>query len=249
MFTKQLRLLSVAAALVLLAACSQPAPPEPPGPTVVDMTVSPGSGSEPALAGFYVMADLDVYFAPAAAGVIEVEEGIYLGPASPIDLTFPAGSEIPASVLSPATSFVYYPSTGEACSLAADATGVRVTEATSEVYLGFPMVVLATIDGIVMTFTSNVPIDFESPVDLAAVRFITWLYSDGAVNVETAAGGCVGGPTDPVITVDLSLQEGWNQVAWQATLNETDDIVGLSLTNADDVATVYVSYNAPPPAP
>ncbi len=27
------------------------------------------------------------------------------------------------------------------------------------------------------------------------------------------------------------------------------DIVGLSLTNADDVATVYVSYNAPPPAP
>lgn len=102
---------------------------------------------------------------------------------------------------------------------------------------GMPLpgvVVLSSMN--VSAVATGAPIDFVFPPDPSALRFLTWLYADGDVDAKTA------GASDPVVTVNVHLKQGWNRVSWQRTFDSTGTLIGLSLADASDVDEVYVNY-------
>lgn len=246
MAPRRLLLVSAAAALLVLAACSQPAP-TPSGPQQVHLTGNPEPGGSPMLAGFFVMADASA-IGSLASSVIEATPGMYYGPASPIDsegsldLILPDPQDVPSATTALATGFVHHPSDGTVCATTASDPAVRVSQAFSMLIVSFPGVFLVGPGGAGFTFITDAPYDFSGDLEqLADMKAISWLYASGATDAKTAAPGCAGpNPADPVIHVDLHLKKGWNQVAWTAEVSG-GILQSLTLSDAADVDPVYVN--------
>ncbi len=248
------RIVTLAAGMLVLAACSPPAAPI--GPVTVNATLNAAPGSEAAVAGFYAMFDPALSVTAQASGVISPDPGTYLGPASPIDangtlhLLLPNPGDLPAAVLGTAEGFLWVPAGPTVlCPTTASVPTARVSSAVALSGPAVPMVAVLTGDGLYVSYVSDKQVDFSAGDEqFLHMRPLTWLYADNDVDVKTASGGCANG-TDPTVFVDLGLKKGWNQVAW--TLAEDPLAPGtaksMTLGNAPDVDPIYVSYSAVSP--
>jgi len=244
------RIVTLAAGISVLAACSTPAAPI--GPVTVNATLNAETGSDVAVAGFYAMFDPALSVTAQASGVISPDPGTYLGPASPIDadgtlhLLLPNPGDLPAAVVGTAEGFLWIPASPNVlCPTTASVPSAKVSSAIALGGPAVPMVAVLTGSGLHVSYVSDKEVAFPGGSEqFLHMRSITWLYADNAVDVETSAGGCQAG-TSPTLFVDLKLKEGWNQVAW--TLEEDPLAPGtaksMTLGNAPNVAPIYVSYS------
>ncbi|MDT3682985.1 MAG: hypothetical protein ROY82_11010 [Truepera sp.] len=251
MSSSSVRIVALAAGMLVLAACSPPAAPV--GPVTVNATLHAEPGSEVAVAGFYLMYDMSLSVTAQASGVIAPEPGTYLGPASPIDssgtmhLILPNPADLPDAVLGTAEHFLWLPAGPPVlCPTTASVPSARVSSAISLTGPAVPMVAILTGEGLYISYVADKEVDFSAGDEqYLHMRPLTWLYADNDVDVKTAAGGCANG-TDPTVFVDLGLKKGWNQVAW--TLEEDPLAPGtaksMTLGNAPDVDPIYVSFTA-----
>jgi hypothetical protein len=179
--------------------------------------------------------------------VVEVEEGVYVGPVSPIGpdgrftLAFPHADALPETVSAPADDFVLDVRTVDDCTLTATDPAARITSTTFS-FLPIPAVVAVTAEGLALTITLDELVDItDASLEFTAFTFPTWVHADRAVSVETTGAGCT--LVDAVIDVDVTLTQGWNQLAWSFVIDaETDDVLGHALRNGDGEVFSYPAF-------
>lgn len=195
-----------------------PDPDPDPTPVVesVTGTVNPQPGMPPVLGVAMALIDPEAALVVTGAALVDAGGGVYVGPYRPVDangqveLVLPDAAEIPAEVLAPAEQF-YFGLDYATCELTTSATGVTVTQFTGEVgFYMIPSVWSFMLDVNTPTLVTTTPVDMTQP-GFEVREIISWIYADAAVDITTPGAGC----TSPVTTYhfDLSLEEGWNQVA------------------------------------
>ena len=181
-----------------------------------------------------------------SSSVIEIFDGGYLGPVSPVaadgsfTLVLPPGADIPQTVFAPADDFVTLLRSVDACGLEASDASVAVTALFSQFELWhMPSIAVITADGFQIAFNTDALIETggEGEPDLQDFRYLVWVYAQSAVDVTSTGAGCDEGGF--VYGVDVSLEAGWNQLGWSLSYDEiADDFTGMTLGNSDD--DVYV---------
>lgn len=208
---------------------------------------TPASGAPPVLGASLLLFDSDA-LGPAA--VVEIAPGFYSGPVSSmldddtLVVTLPPFSDLPATVFSPADEFLYNLESITDCTLDASSASAEVTMTAFE-FITIPGVGLWTTAGMMFGVAASAQLDFSSPPPpevLADLEIYTWLYATEAVSVTTVGAGCSSGPYS--MAVDVDLVEGWNQVAWTLELDDTDDVAGYSLGNAQ-LSDIFVMPGSP----
>ncbi len=230
---------------LLLAACSQPTEQEP-QPETVDLMVNELPGSPVLLGATFVMVDFSA--SPlSAASVIEVEPGAFVGPLAglnddgTVSGILPEEDDVPTSTLINAADFLYGYGPGPTCSFVASDAAARVSQTTFEL-VSFPGFFAMTVGGLAPAAVTTAPIIDPSDLDeLYGHTYVTWVFADRPVTIVTEPALCdIEG--DFELGVDLSLQQGWNQVAW--TIGQDDplssDATGLYLADSDHEG-LYIS--------
>lgn len=230
-----LRLVVGALALALLAACSQP--PSEPQPYSATGTIFGHEGApyQPIAASLLLV---DTSVALSSASLTEVESGVYLGDLTSIgsdgELTvvFPEGDELPNALLKPPGSLLYNPF-GLSCTFSVSDASARVVPVGAIGPIFFPGVFIYTLAGL----TPTVALASEStwppvtPAELAGIRFQTWTYADKPVSVQTDPEVCGDASDPPVLSLEVDLQAGWNQLEWVYVM-DGDDPVGFHVQNS-----------------
>lgn len=219
----------------------------------VRATYAGDPAAPPVLGAGLIMADTDAIFI-ASASMVELENGLYAGPISPIDseggvnIQLPPVADIPAALLKPAASLVSIVDSFPDCQLVASQPTVMVTEAVANLlpFLPIPTVILLTADGFYPAAVTDAT--FEpgvTPVEeVYSHPFVTWVYAAGDVNVQTSGTGC-----DIAMgiefAVDVDLVTGWNQLVWTYDWDAVaDDIGAIHLSNST-VTELYLNPMAP----
>lgn len=231
---RPLLLALVAPLLIVLSACSDP-PTEPPSsePTVT-VHVPEGSALPTPLAATILLADFGAM--GTTSTVTEIGENLFVGPVAPlrpdgtVDLVFPDGEDLPLGVLLPAEEAVLNVLDWTGCTLTASDPSVLLTGMMFE-GIGLPGVAVLTAEGLYLALaTAELVEDISDPSVLYSTRSQTWVYASGPTTVETTPATCEGtAPEVPWLSVDLSLDSGWNLLEWVMTNNELDEVLGISL--------------------
>jgi len=181
--------------------------------------------------------------AVSRAAMTEIEPGMFVGPISPIDaeggfnIQFPTGGDLPAELFKPADAFVRMVDTLTDCTLTASVPGVMVTEMVPDQlpFSPFPTVFLVlpedTLVATVNDATFATPL---TPENVYARPFVTWVYAQAAVSIETTGPACATPDAPPVaFAVDVDLVAGWNQLAWTFDWDsDANDLTGARLANS-----------------
>ncbi|MBX3143651.1 MAG: hypothetical protein KF813_07845 [Trueperaceae bacterium] len=241
-----LRLLAPLLVVLVVAACSQPAEPQPTGP---QGTVRNVPGGQVMLGVGLLLMDFDDMGTPVSMSVTEFEEGVYLGPVAPVGedrgftLTLPDGTELPSALMTDADAFVYNVNEFAGCSLNASNATVQVTKAAWSL-ITVPGVAVLSIDGLEPAIATNkrMPAAPDSD-DLADLYWQTWVYATGATNVSTSPAVCTSA-SDASVSVNVSLASGWNQLEWRLTVDGDGNLDSLSLVNssADELHVAPISF-------
>lgn len=179
----------------------------------------------------------------ASAALIEIEEGVYIGPvASPdgdggINMILPPVSDLPAALLAPASQLVANMDEFTDCELVPSRAGVSTTQQVP-FFVPLPTAYAFAGSYFGITKVSDVQIDITTvtPEEFYASPFISWVYADSDVSVATSGAGCAG-----VLEVDLDLSAGWNQVAWTYHYDTgSSTVTSFSLHN-DDTEELYLN--------
>lgn len=209
-------------------------------PTLADgaflATVSMSPGAPPAVGAALSLLDSSPPVVTSLSTVIDIGSGLYSGPVSPMNsdgtvvVKLPLGSDLPDETFATASEFLYNLEGVAGCSLVASAPTVRVTEAGFEI-VTVPGVILYTADGSIVAMATNMPIDLGTPPEpevLADLEFLTWVFAEAPVSINTSGAGCA--TATPAVGVDIDLAQGWNRLAWSLEMNAvTHDIEGISL--------------------
>lgn len=229
--------LAIPLALLLLAACSSPPPPTPDEPAAINGSIRQRPEVPPMLGAAMVM--MDFSGAPASAAVTEIYEGFYVGPLAPIgadgkaEIRYPTGSEIPSNLLVPVAEAVLNFYGTPACTVIASNPSVRATPIAFE-GATVPGVALFTAGQTWFSYATaeELPDDLDT-VEYSEQRFQTWMYATGATTLTTDPAPCVVAPPDTdYVSLNVSLQAGWNQLEWALEANEVDEVVGYILQNS-----------------
>lgn len=171
------------------------------------------------------------------ASVTEVEEGIFLGPVSPVgddgtvNLVFPSGDELPADLLHPVTNLISsLDLLAPGCELTVGTPGVTVTQVGLPLMM--PNVVLLLAEMVIVGSVTDTPIDYDSTddADYYSHGVIMFVHADGATSVGTGEDCDV--PGGATVSVDVDLVPGWNQVAWHFDWDAvTEEVTGVTLVN------------------
>jgi hypothetical protein len=166
----------------------------------------------------------------APASVVEIEEGTYLAGIALIEadggyeLVLPDFADIPEPLFRTAAEAIPLSSYagGADCTLAASDPEALVT-LTFWQFLSSATPVLYTQFGLALGFTVTEAVDFEGDDDLDDLTFVTLAYATAPTTLTSTGPECstVGG----TISVDVALEEGWNQVTW--SFSETTFTVGV----------------------
>ncbi len=229
----RLRLLAATLAVLVIAACSQPAEQQPTGP---QGTVHTPSGAPTMLGVTLFFIDFDSAATLSPATVVEAGEGIYVGPITTIaedgsfTLELPEGSDLPAALMGSAEDFVHSFSMVASCDLVASDPTVNVTKTVFEL-VTIPGIALLSIDGLMIAVgTAEQLPDAPTSEELYAARFQTWVYADGPTTVVTDPAVCE--DPDLTLSVDVSLTAGWNQLEWTIVVDELGVPTGIELGNS-----------------
>lgn len=222
---RSLRLFVMAAAVLAVAACNSTSTPPPetpdfpvsgkflnagdvPGPTTVSLvaihpdqyaTMSTGLGPQGVVYGnLLAIATSSV----AADGSFEWDLG--------------DGSDIPAGYMAPASQAMQVPPDFDVtCSTTASAAVSVMRTYMQPGYLMAPLTLVGPVSDLNFTDGVGIYTDLMSydPAPTEPYHVKTWMFTEGDVNIS---GGCdLDNGTDPVtevITIDLDLVEGWNEV-------------------------------------
>lgn len=228
-----LRLLVPAVAILVVAACSQPTD-QGPQATFIDGALSMPDALPVALG----VATFFVHIAPDAlkpAAVTEVDEGLFIGPIANLDangnfsLELPAGEELPAALMQDAEASIYNVESMADCSLSASDPAVKLTGAAFE-GITVPGAMILTVDGLMPALSTAEALS-ETPTEeeFVAARFQTWVYATGPTTLVTEPAVCV---DSFGLSVDVTLQAGWNQLEWTFDVDELGVPEGIRLNNS-----------------
>lgn len=212
------RIVPLAALALVLAACG--GTPTPPADDTVAVEGRPYTvfDVQPAFALALVFAEPGVFASGADAmapqAIEEFQEGLWVGPFGYVDdgvatMEFPDSEEIPVPALVPlAGSFVQF--AGEpTCAPTVDPVAARATATLFQLF-GVPGVAALTVEGIALSFATDVPLDEGFDPNTFEGVFYTWLYVDRDATFATPE-------TCTAYDVVLELDAGWNQVAWDVS--------------------------------
>lgn len=134
------------------------------------------------------------------------------------DLPLPEEEEFPPELLVPAAEGVENVNVVEGCELLSSSDSAMVT------LMAFDFTPIPSL----WAFFPNVNPGFavasaNFPVGDVGETFLSWTYASEDVGLATIGTGCGG------LTVDLELDQGWNQVGWTF-----DEQRVMTLTNAED---------------
>ena len=219
-------------------------PAEPGDPEIVALAASllmidqtlpepPGEGDDLILLLERLQATLERTSVDAAAltptSVVELEEGAYLAGIALIEtdggytLALPDAADIPEALFRAAAEAIplsLY--VGDAdCTLTASDPEALVT-LTYWQFLSSATPAFFTQLGLALGFNVTEPIDFESGGDLEGLTFVTLAYATAPTTLSSTGDAC--STKGGTITVDVPLDQGWNQVTWSFT--ETTFTIG-----------------------
>jgi len=174
----------------------------------------------------------------APSSVVETEEGAYLAGIALVEsdggfgLVLPDVDDIPeplfraAAKAIPLAIFIG----GADCTLSASDPEARATVTFWQV-LSSATPVFFTRYGLALGLNVTEPVDFESEGDLEGRTFVTLTYATAPTTLSNTGAECssMGG----TISVDVALEERWNQVTW--SFSETTSTIGARPVEA----TVY----------
>ncbi len=242
--------LVLAALAATLTACSTTTPPpEQPSPDVTASYYDPPAAVTPPVALAAAMAIISpVPVAIATSGepsttvsLIDAGEGWFLGPPAAIDedgsftLDFlPADDDLEA-LLVPADEMLLDVDT-TTCDVTVSDPTVEVTAVAFEL-LAVPGLVVITVDGMAPGILSDEPMTATDTPSLAQRTFYGFVYATGAVEVSATGPGCVAETT----TAEVSLEPGWNWVAWTVVLDETDSFSHVHMADVEAPEQAYLT--------
>lgn len=203
-------------------------------------------GEPPMLGVSFVFASPD---ALTTSAFTEVDPGLFVGPVSPIsadgevEIILPASSDVPSAGLVQADAFLDF-MVDPGCELTASLPTAEVTLMSYREVM-VPGVLLTFFTGFAYGILSDSDEDITSmtPIERSEVTEYSWVYADAATSLRASDCPSTGGGT-PMISVDVDLTPGWNQVAWTFDYDATSaSIVGLHLgdSNATDMFLVALS--------
>lgn len=230
------------AVALLLAACGAPTPPALPSVSGESYTFDVGQPEALAVGFVMLEASFVATAAPgdlAGASLVEVVEGVWMGNVAPVDaaggfrVVLPAAADVPAATLEPLDEAVWN-FVQDACTVEAAPAGARGSVTLFEGIV-VPGLVALTTEGSFLALASDVAFDGGGGLADLDGSYQGWIYVDR--DASLAASGCD-------YTADLTLEEGWNQLAW--TIVGPSDIEVAVVAPADVFATPLVRF--PPPA-
>ena len=243
--------------VLALAACAGPATPTP-GLTSITGSVTGSIVGEPALGAALLLGTGPTVVAKRA--VVEVYDGLWLAGTTLVDddggfvLHLPDGDDLPSTVLAPASDLIQHVfiTFDEPCVLTASnatttLTSVSFIDLTSGLFT-VPGMTMLTAGGAALSLATPTEIDPDDEnLDVTDIIYLTWAYADAAVDVATPSGTCVEntGPDTVALVVDVTLEAGWNQLAWSFAVEPdgSGEILTITLTN-DDASPVYLVGSA-----
>lgn len=208
------RLAPITVLALILAACS--GAPTPPVDETVTLAGRPYAftGVQPAFALAIGFPSATILTAAAPLAVDEFLEGWWGGPFGYVDdgvatVAFPDADEMPAAALMPlGEAFVQF-AAEPTCTPAVAPESALATASVFQIF-GLAGMVALTTEGAVLTIATDAPLsEVGSLTDFEGV-FYTWLFADRDATFSTPET-CV------EFDVELTLEAGWNQVAWDAS--------------------------------
>lgn len=213
-------LLFVTAATLLLAACNNGQPPVA-GLTVEGQVANPSEVPRPNFLSLVAVHPDQFALPPEAIRSLAVDyDGLLAVASSPVaedgsfEWEFGDGSSIPVAYMAPASKAFQSPDADTTCEATASTPVSVLRSFVDQEGLFTPLAMLGPLteqashgEGLVL----------YSDIDLAgggdSFKLKTWLYADGDVSI---VGECVNDngadPAKVVITIDVELDEGWNEV-------------------------------------
>ncbi len=176
------------------------------------------------------------------SGLIEVGEGWFVGPASPIGedgsvaMDFIEADGDLEALLVPADELLLGIDP-VACAVAASDTSVMVT-ATAFELVTTPGIVVLTADGLVPGVLSDEPMTATDTPSLAELTFYGFVYASAPVEVNAMGDDCV----TAGMTADVSLEAGWNWVTWTVELDEMDSFSHVHVGDGEVPAEAHLTF-------
>lgn len=217
------------ALVAALTACGTTQPPQSPDLAVTASYYDPPVATPvvPLAAAMMVIAPGAVSMGAgdhvASSALIEVEEGWYVGPVTPIGedgsvaMDFLEADSDLEALLVPADELLLFVDP-VVCTVTASDASVMVT-ATAFDLVTTPGVAVLTADGLVPGILSDEPIIATDTASLAELSFYGFVYASAPVEVTALGDDCV----TAGVTADVSLEAGWNWVVWTLVPDEMND--------------------------
>lgn len=240
--------LMLGALAVALTACGTTQPPQSPEPDVKATYYDPPVATPPVplAAAMLVISPEPVLMSAggqqiAPSALTEVGEGWFVGPVAPIGedgsvaLEFVEADSDLEALLVPADELLLGIDPA-ACAVTASDTSVMVT-ATAFELITTPGVVVLTADGLVPGVLSAEPMTATDTPSLAEHTFYGFVYASAPVEVSAMGDDCV----TAGVTADVSLEAGWNWVAWTVELDETDSFSHVHVGDVEAPAETHLT--------
>ncbi|MBX3144035.1 MAG: hypothetical protein KF813_09790 [Trueperaceae bacterium] len=225
---------------VLLAACAEPLQLEPRGQTVTLTSTDDVDGSVSLAAALYWEESYTEFI--TQQWVTEIYPGGFIGPLAPIREDRTVTVTLPNAILMTPASFApaadLIPWFGPVlCELHVSDADALVTQAGFS-FFTVPGIVVFDAHGSYLSVVTDAPFtEADYPDNMGDFRYMTWVNASAPVTIRTgdvsSASACHVEESGADLTVDVTLEVGWNQLAWSIEFEPTQEhISALALHNS-----------------